>query len=58
MFVPRVIALRAGQTLDLKNGDAVSHNVHPMPANNREWNQEQAPQAPHRGTPLRAARKS
>ena len=46
MFVPRVIGLRAGQTLDLKNGDAVSHNVHPMPANNREWNQEQSPQAP------------
>ena len=45
-FVPHVIALRAGQTLELKNGDAVSHNVHPMPANNREWNQEQAPQAP------------
>ena len=46
IFVPHVIALRAGQTLELKNGDAVSHNVHPLPANNREWNQEQAPQAP------------
>jgi plastocyanin len=46
MFVPRVVGVRAGQTLDLKNGDAVSHNVHPMPVNNREWNQEQAPQAP------------
>jgi YVTN family beta-propeller protein len=46
MFVPRIIGIRPGQTLDLKNGDAVSHNVHPMPVNNREWNQEQAPQAP------------
>ncbi|MCX6626764.1 MAG: carboxypeptidase regulatory-like domain-containing protein [Candidatus Solibacter sp.] len=46
MFVPRIVGIRAGQTLDLKNGDAVSHNVHPIPANNREWNQEQAPQAP------------
>ena len=46
MFVPRIIGMRAGQTLDLKNGDAVAHNVHPMPVNNREWNQEQAPQAP------------
>ena len=46
MFVPRIIGIRSGQTLDLKNGDAVSHNVHPMPVNNREWNQEQAPQAP------------
>jgi plastocyanin len=46
IFVPHVIALRTGQILELKNGDAVSHNVHPLPANNREWNQEQAPQAP------------
>jgi plastocyanin len=46
IFVPRIIGIRAGQTLDLNNGDAVSHNIHPMPANNREWNQEQAPQAP------------
>jgi plastocyanin len=46
MFVPRIIGIRPGQTLDLKNGDAVSHNVHPLPVNNREWNQEQAPQAP------------
>ena len=29
MFLPRVIGIRAGQTLDLKNGDSVSHNVHP-----------------------------
>ena len=56
MFVPRVIGIRAGQTLDLKNGDTVSHNVHPMPTNNREWNQEQSPQRSRRGTPLRAAR--
>jgi len=46
MFVPRTIGMRAGQTLDLNNGDAVAHNVHPLPVNNREWNQEQAPQAP------------
>ena len=46
MFLPRVIGIRAGQTLDLKNGDSVAHNIHPMPTNNREWNQEQAPHAP------------
>jgi hypothetical protein len=46
MFVPRITGIRAAQSLDLKNGDAVSHNVHPLPVNNREWNQEQAPQAP------------
>jgi plastocyanin len=46
MFVPRIIGIRAGQTLDLKNSDAVSHNVHPMPKENREWNQQQSPESP------------
>lgn len=45
MFVPRVLGLQAGQPLDLKNGDSVSHNIHPHPSNNREWNQEQPPHA-------------
>jgi hypothetical protein len=46
MFVPRVLALRTGQTLAVKNSDPVSHNVHPRPENNREWNQQQPPGAP------------
>ncbi|MGH9629291.1 MAG: carboxypeptidase regulatory-like domain-containing protein [Bryobacteraceae bacterium] len=46
MFVPRVIALRAGETLTVKNSDPVSHNIHPDPRNNREWNQQQSPGAP------------
>jgi plastocyanin len=45
MFVPRVAGIRAGQILDLKNGDSVAHNIHPLPKNNREWNQEQPPHA-------------
>lgn len=44
-FVPRVVALRSGQVLTVKNSDPVSHNIHPMPANNRDWNQQQAPGA-------------
>ena len=44
-FVPRVVALRAGQTLAVKNSDPVSHNIHPMPRNNRDWNQQQPPGA-------------
>ena len=36
MFAPRVLGIRPGQVLDLKNSDPVSHNIHPMPANNRE----------------------
>ena len=46
-FVPRVIGLLTGQTLGVKNSDPVSHNIHPMPKNNREWNQQQSPEAPN-----------
>ncbi|HEV2445051.1 MAG TPA: carboxypeptidase regulatory-like domain-containing protein [Candidatus Sulfopaludibacter sp.] len=46
MFAPRVIGMLAGQTLQVKNSDNVSHNIHPMPANNREWNQQQSPGTP------------
>jgi hypothetical protein len=45
MFRPRIIGIRTGQTLVVKNADPVSHNIHPMPKNNMEWNQQQAPQA-------------
>ena len=45
-FIPRVVALRAGQTLTVKNSDPVSHNIHPNPRNNRDWNQQQPPESP------------
>ncbi len=45
-FVPRVLALRTGQTLAVKNADPVSHNIHPTPKENRDWNQQQPPGAP------------
>jgi plastocyanin len=44
-FVPRVFGMRAGQALEVVNSDPVSHNIHPLPKNNREWNQQQAPGA-------------
>jgi hypothetical protein len=44
-FIPRVVALRTRQTIRIKNSDPVSHNIHPMPQNNRDWNQQQAPDA-------------
>lgn len=44
-YIPRVIALQTGQTLTIRNSDPVSHNIHPMPRNNRDWNQQQPPQA-------------
>jgi len=46
MFLPRVIGLRAGETMAIKNSDSVSHNIHPMPQNNREWNEQQSPGTP------------
>jgi plastocyanin len=46
MFVPRVLALQTGQTLAVKNSDPVSHNIHPRPVNNHEWNHHQPPGAP------------
>lgn len=45
MFVPRVFAVRTGQPIEISNSDSVSHNVHPMPRANREWNQAQQPGA-------------
>jgi hypothetical protein len=46
MFTPRVLGVSMGQGLVLKNSDLVTHNIHPLPVNNREWNQEQSPGAP------------
>lgn len=45
-FVPRILSARTGQTIAVSNSDPVSHNIHPMPVNNRDWNQHQAPGSP------------
>jgi len=46
-YKPHVLAVQAGQKLDIVNSDETTHNIHPTPNNNREWNMTQ----PH-GTPL------
>jgi hypothetical protein len=46
LYTPRVLGMRAGQTLSVKNSDPVSHNIHPMPKDNREWSEQQSPGAP------------
>ncbi len=43
MYEPHVLALRANQKLQVLNGDTCMHNIHPTPANNREWNKAQTP---------------
>jgi plastocyanin len=46
-YKPHVLALQAGQKLNVVNSDETTHNIHPTPNNNREWNMTQ----PH-GMPL------
>lgn len=40
-YKPHVLALQANQKLDVVNGDETTHNIHPTPNNNREWNMTQ-----------------
>jgi plastocyanin len=42
-FIPRVLGIETGQTLDVTNSDPVTHNIHPRAHVNREWNQSQGP---------------
>jgi plastocyanin len=45
MYLPHVVALMAGQDLKVVNSDQTTHNIHPMPKDNREWNKSQPPGA-------------
>ena len=42
-YHPHVIGVMAGQTVDIKNSDPTTHNIHPTPKDNREWNESQPP---------------
>lgn len=46
-YTPHVLAMQAHQKLEVVNSDETTHNIHPTPNNNREWNMTQ----PH-GVPL------
>ena len=46
LYQPHVLAMRANQKLDVINSDTTTHNIHPIPANNREWNKSQPPGLP------------
>jgi len=45
-YHPHVLGLMTGQTLEIKNEDTTTHNVHPTPRENREWNESQPAKAP------------
>jgi plastocyanin len=47
LYKPHVLAMQANQKLDVVNDDDTTHNIHPLPTNNREWNKTQ----PH-GVPI------
>ncbi len=44
-YHPHVLGVMAGQTVEIKNDDPTTHNIHPTPKDNREWNESQPPQA-------------
>jgi plastocyanin len=37
-YVPRIIGMRVGQTIEITNSDATLHNVHALPMANQEFN--------------------
>jgi plastocyanin len=43
MYEPHVLALMTNQPLQVVNSDPTTHNIHPVPKNNREWNESQPP---------------
>ncbi len=45
MYDPHIVALMTGQTFEVKNDDQTTHNIHPMPKDNRDWNKSQPPGA-------------
>ena len=44
-YHPHVVALEVGQNIDVVNDDQTTHNIHPIPTQNREWNESQPPGA-------------
>ena len=45
IYAPHVFGVQTGQTLTVKNSDPVSHNIHPLPKENRDWSEHQSPES-------------
>jgi plastocyanin len=43
VYLPHMIGVQTGQMLKIHNSDPTTHNIHPVPANNREWNTSMSP---------------
>jgi hypothetical protein len=44
-YHPHVLGTMTGQNIEIKNDDPTTHNIHPTPQVNREWNESQPPAA-------------
>jgi plastocyanin len=44
-YHPAVLGVMTGQRIEIRNSDPTTHNIHPTPKDNREWNESQAPNA-------------
>jgi len=42
-YHPHVLGVMTGQNIEIKNDDQTTHNIHPTPQANREWNESQPP---------------
>jgi len=45
-YIPHVLAFQVNQEIKIQNEDQTSHNIHPLPKLNREWNKSQPPGTP------------
>jgi len=44
-YKPHVAGVMANQPIKIVNSDPTTHNIHPTPKDNREWNESQGPKA-------------
>jgi plastocyanin len=44
IYQPHVFGVQTNQEIQIRNSDEVTHNIHPVPQNNREWNISQSPE--------------
>ena len=42
-YAPHILAFQVNQDFEVVNNDQTSHNFHPLPTSNREWNKSQPP---------------
>jgi plastocyanin len=45
-YHPHVMGVLVGQRVTIVNHDETTHNIHPVPAQNRQWNESQMPKDP------------